>query len=277
MTTTAWGRSIRAALYKNWRLSITYPTWLLQRLLSPLVWVAIAVYAYTGVADPARIAEAFAEAAGTTGFTGFLILGQTLFSFFLGMNWRGGMAIQRERWYGTLEIVMLAPTSRVAFILGESVYGLLDSGWTVLLAMVIAMFAFDARFTVAHPEAALLAVLLALLAMVALGVFFSGFYLLTRSAGPLSSAVQAPIRFLAGVQFPVSALPTQIQYASFAIPVTYGIAAVRRVFLAGGDIAAVSGELLALALSTVVFFAIGAYLIGRMEKEAKRRGTLHVY
>lgn len=272
-----WWRVIRAGWTKNWRLSTTYPSWVLNRILGPLVWVALSVYAYTGLADPAHVQRAFSEAGLATGFTGFLILGQTVFSFFTGINWRGGMAIQRERWQGTLEMVLLAPTSRVAFVLGESLFGLVDSGWTVFLAMVLAMMLFGVDFRVAHPEAALAAVLLTLVAMVALGLFFAGFYVLTRAAGPLSQAVQAPVRFLAGVQFPVQALPGAVQAVSYALPVTYGLAAVRATLLEGAGLEALGAAFGALVAMSAVFGAGGALLIRRMEARAKRDGTIHAY
>jgi ABC-2 type transport system permease protein len=272
----AW-RVLRAGWTKNWRLSTTYPSWVLNRLLGPLVWVALAVYGYVGLADPEHVARAFADAGETASFTGFLILGQTVFSFFMGINWRGGMAIQRERWQGTLEMVLLAPISRVAFILGESLFGLVDSGWTVFLAMVLAMLLFGVDFHVADPLAAVVVVALTLLAMVALGLFFAGFYVLTRAAGPLSQAIQAPVRFLAGVQFPVQALPFALQSVAYALPVTYGLFAVRRVLLSGEGLDTLGDPLLALVAMSAGFALAGAWLIRAMEDRAKRNGTIHVF
>lgn len=277
MTATSFVRVFRAGMMKNWRLTTTYPSWVLNRLLGPIVWVALSVYSYTALVDAAAVQRAFTAAGEPADFTGFLILGQTVFSFFMGMNWRGGMAIQRERWQGTLEMIFLAPASRVAFVLTESLYGLLDSGWTVFLAMVVAFMLFGVNFHVAHPEAAALAVLLTLLSMVSLGLFFSGFYVLTRAAGPLSQAIQAPVRFLSGTQFPLAALPFGLQAVSYALPVTYGMYAVRRALLAGEGLAQLVDSFLILLAMSAVFFALGVWLIHRMEQRAKRKGTLHAY
>lgn len=270
-------RVIRASLGKNWRISTTSPSYVINRLISPFVWVSLSVFAYTGLAGEELVASRFKAETGSASFTGFLILGQTLFSFFMGMNWRGGMAIQRERWYGTLEIILLAPTSRIAFVLGESLYGLLDSGWTIFLAMVLALFLFGADFSVADPLAVALSVALTLLAMVALGVFFAGFYVLTRSAGPLSFALQGPVRFLSGTQFPLTVLPVGLQAVGYAIPVTFGLIAVRATTLGGARLADVAPELAGLAVASAVFFVAGAWLIRRMEARAKRSGTLSAY
>ena len=277
MTATAWVRVVRAGLQKNLKLSVSYPSWLLNRIVGPIVWVGISVFSYTALVPEADVRAAFTREGLSPDFVGFLILGQTVFTLFTNLNWRGGMAIQRERWQGTLEIIMLAPTSRVAYVLGESLFGLIDGGWTVLLAVLVAALAFGARFTLPDPLLAVTVVALTLSAMVALSVFFAAFYVLTRSAGPLSFAIQTPIRFFTGANFPLGALPSALRAVSFAIPMTYGMLATRAAFLGTGTWSSLAGTLLALAAFTALFWTLGVVLIKRMEKLAKERGTLHAY
>jgi len=277
MTATAWMRVIGAGVVKNWKLSVSYPSWLLNRIVGPIVWVGIAVFSYTALVPEDTVRDAFVRQGQGPDFVAFLILGQTIFSLFTNLNWRGGMAIQRERWQGTLEIIMLAPTSRVAYILGEALFGLIDGGWTVLLALVITGFAFGANFHVADPALATAVLLLTLSSMVALSLFFAAFYVLTRSAGPLSFAIQTPVRFFTGTSFPVSALPLLLQTVSYALPMTYGMIAVRQVFTGVGTWSSLADTLVALAAFTAFFWVLGVVLIRRMESLAKQRGTLHHY
>ncbi len=277
MTAASWGRVVRAGLYKNWRTSVTYPSWLLSRMLGPIVWVSISIFSYVALVPENEIEAAFARAGASTNFTSFLILGQTVFSVFSNLNFRGGMAIQRERWQGTLEMIMLAPTSRVAYILGESLFGLIDGGWTILLALLVTSLAFGAVFSVPAVGLAILAIVLTLASMVALSVFFAAFYVLTRSAGPLSFAIQSPIRFLTGTNFPVAALPGVLQSVSYALPMTYGMIAIRGAFIGEAGWAEMTQTFVALGAFTVLFFTLGSYLIGRMERISKERGTLHTF
>ena len=277
MSASSWARVVRAGIQKNWRMTITYPTWVLNRIFGPIVWVAISVFTYTALLPEASIRDVFAKAGQSPDFIGFLILGQTVFSFFSNLNFRGGMAIQRERWQGTLEMVMLAPTSRVAYLLGETIFGLIDGGWTILLALLVTGLAFGAGFSVGDPLLALVVIVLTLSSMVALSLFFAAFYVLTRSAGPLSFAIQTPVRFFTGTNFPVGVLPGVLQAVSFALPMTYGMIAVRAVFLGTGHWGNLGGTLAALVGFTAFFWILGVLLVGRMEAIAKRRGTLHAY
>jgi ABC-2 type transport system permease protein len=267
---------IRASFAKNWRLSVTAPSWTVNRLVGPIVTIAVAAYSYLALASPASIGDRFRAYGASADFAGFLILGQTVLSVFWTMNWRGGMAIQRERWMGTLEIVLLAPTSRVAFVLGETLYALADSGWMLLVSVLVTAAWFGAGFRVADPPLALAAVVATVAAMVALSLFFSGFYVLTRSAGPLSNAIAAPMQFFSGARFPVSALPSVLQAVSYALPLTYGMVAVRTSFL-GGPQGDVVESVLVLVASTIVLWAAGVALLRAMERRAKLAGTLHRY
>ncbi len=277
MSLMSYARVIRAGIKKNWILSVTYPTWLLNRIFGPIVWISISLFGYLALVPEATIRAAFVRSGNGPDFAAFLILGQTIFSLFSTLNFRGGMSIQRERWQGTLEVVLLAPTSRVAFILGETVYGLLDGGWTILLALLVTGFAYGAGFRIADPLLALVILLLTLSAMVALSLFFAAFYVLTRSAGPLSNAIQTPVRFFTGTNFPVSALPSFLQAISFALPMTYGMIATREVFTGSGSWGSLAPTILALAGFTAFFWTLGVVLVKRMENLAKTRGTLHTY
>lgn len=273
----AFARATWATFTKSAKLNLTYTPWMVNRLLGPLLWVSLAVYAYTGIASEATVSERFRAVGASGNFVAFLILGQTVFSFFTAMNWRSGFAVQRERWSGTWELILLSPVNRFAFLTGEALFGVVDSGWSVFLAMLVAAFAFGARFTLASPLLALVALLLTLVAMVSIGFFFAGFYVLSRSAGPLSMAIQAPVRFFSGTQFPVGALPAALQAVSYAIPITWGLGAVRATLTGEPTWESLAGTLAALAAFSLAFGAAGVLLMRRMERLSKERGTVHLF
>lgn len=228
-----------------------------------------------GIASPSRIKSSFVDYVATPNFIGFLILGQAVFSFFMAMNWRAGMAVERERWYGTLELLLLAPTSRITILMAEATFGLLDSGWMVFVTTLVAVFLFGTSFTFSNPLYLTLSFLLTLAAMMGLGLFFSAFYVLTRSAGPTAIAIQQPMRFFTGASFPLAALPIYLQYVSYSLPVTYGMMAVRNALLGLGS--ELGTELAYLTAFTLGFFLVGTWLIRIMERLAKTRGMLHTF
>lgn len=274
---TAFARAAWATFQKSAKVNLTYSPWIINRVLGPLLWVSLAVYAYTGIEREATVQQRFQEVGASGNFVAFLILGQTVFSFFTAMNWRSGFAVQRERWSGTWELILLSPVNRFAFLTGEALFGVVDSGWSVFLAMLVAALAFGAQFTFASPLLALLALGLTLVAMVSIGFFFAGFYVLSRSAGPLSMAIQAPVRFFSGTQFPVGALPLALQAVSYAIPITWGLNAVRATLTGAPTWQDLAPTLGALAGFSLAFGTTGVLLVRYMERLSKERGTVHLF
>lgn len=250
---------------------------MLNTIFGPLIWLLIVVYTYLGIASPETIQVNFRRFAVTTGFAGFLILGQTMFTFFMAMNNRAGISIERERRYGTLEAVLLTPVSRFVMVTAESVFVIVESGWMVVIALFIASLMFGFSPNIQSPLGVLASFVLTFTAMIALGVLLAGFYVLARAASPLSRAAHHPMRFFTGVNFPVDALPTGLQYVSYAIPVTYGIDAIRRSVLMGATMEGLMFDLTFLVLFTIACFLLGAWSLRKAENLAKVNGTLYTF
>lgn len=266
----------RAVAVRDFKIRITYIPWILNSLVQPVVWTLILVYAYKAIMGPGSM-----EALRGYGWRGdpvsFLIAGQVMLSLFNALNWRAGMAVQRERWYGTLEIVFLTPASRVVMLFGSSIYGLLDAGWVSFIAVVTLYWLTGAGFTVADPLAAAVSLAAAVLGALAMGVGLAGVYVLTRSAGPLAVAIQHPLRFLTGSSFPLGVLPVALQYAAYAIPLTYGLRAVRMTVIEGAGLDRVAGILAPLLLVSLAAGVLGVLFVRWAEEVAKRNGWLHTF
>jgi ABC-2 type transport system permease protein len=258
-------------------MRFTYRLWIINTTLGPLIWLLIIVYTYLGIASPENIQINFRRFAVTTGFAGFLILGQTLFTFFMAINNRAGLSIERERRYGTLESIFVTPVSRFVMVTAESVFALFESGWMVVITLITASLMFGLSPNIQSPIAVVNSFVLTFIAMIALGVFFSGFYVLARSASPLSRSANYPIRFFTGVNFPVDALPLSLQYVSYVIPVTYGINAIRESVLEGATFDVLMLDLTALSIATIVCFLLGWLFLRKAESLAKINGTLYSY
>lgn len=269
-------RVIKAVAVRDFKIRITYIPWIMNSLLQPIAWTLILIYAYRSIMGPGS-AEAL-EAHGWTGdLVGFLVLGQVLLSLFNALNWRAGMAIQRERWYGTLEIILQAPASRLAILAGSSLFGFIDAGWASFVSALAIIALTGATFNVTDPLAAAASLLLAALGALAMGVGLAGLYVLTRSAGPIAVAIQHPTRFFTGSSFPLSILPTMLQYVGYAIPLTYGLEAVRLTMLQGAGLEDVSGILAKLAALGLASILLGVVMVRRAEEVARRNGWLHTF
>ena len=269
-------RVAKAVAVRDFKIRITYIPWIINSLVQPVVWTFILIYAYRAIMGPGS--GATLESHGWLGDpVGFLILGQVLLSLFNSLNWRAGMAIQRERWFGTLEIVFLTPASRIIMLAGSSIYGLLDAGWVTFLAALTVVALTRVTINVQDPLAAVIVVSMAIIGAVAMGIGLAGLYVLTRSAGPLAVSIQHPMRFFTGSSFPLTILPAMLQYVGYAIPLTYGLEAARLVLLRGAGLGDVSGLLAKLAIISLVATVMGVAFVRWAEEVAKRNGWLHTF
>ncbi|BAA81530.1 ABC transporter, permease protein [Aeropyrum pernix K1] len=268
-------RVAKAVALRDFKIRITYIPWIINSLIQPIIWTYILIYTYRAVLG--ETAQTLQKHGWPADYVGFLILGQVLLSLFNALNWRAGMAIQRERWFGTLEIVFLTPASRLVMLTGSSIYGLLDAGWVSFSAALIVFLATGTGFNIADPLAALLSVSMAVVGAVSMGIGLAGLYVLTRSAGPIAIAIQHPLRFFSGSSFPLSILPASLQYIGYALPLTYGIEAARISLLEGAPIDEVSPLILRLALISLVGIIAGILFVRWAESLAKKYGWLHTF
>ena len=80
-----------------------------------------------------------------------------------------------------------------------------------------------------------------------------------------------------GVYYPTSAIPSWLAHASQAIPLTYGLRALRRAFLDGAPLSAYAGDLAALCGFAIVLFAVALLAFSMAWNYARRAGTLAQY
>ena len=147
-----------------------------------------------------------------------------------------GISIVWDREFGFLKEVLVAPLSRTGVVLGKAV-----GGSTVALAQTIVMLAL-APFLGLTVTPLLIAKLIPTVAIVSLCLSSLGILVASRMRSQQGFQVVMqvlifPLIFLAGVFFPISTAPTWLQVLSKINPLTYGVDAIRQIFL-GDELAA---------------------------------------
>jgi len=80
-----------------------------------------------------------------------------------------------------------------------------------------------------------------------------------------------------GTLYPVSVLPAWLKPFSAALPITYGLEAMRQVLLNGAGIFEVRRQLLTLALFSILLLALGIFALYASLKVARKEGSLLHY
>ena len=177
---------------------------------------------------------------------------------------------------GTFEAVLATPAPLPAVLAGMTSY---EMAWTVARSLLIALgaMALGAKVAGAAVLPAVLILALVVVPYAGLGLVFAALVIAFRTAGPLPRAVVVLSTLLGGVYYPTSVIPSWIQDLSAAVPLTYGLRAVRRLALDGASLAAVSGDVARLAAFAVAFSLVGAIAFAAALRHARRTGTLAQY
>ncbi len=267
-------RTFNAVFRRNLRFFTSYSAWLIATIIWPIPILAMNIYQYLGVASSSSVSTTLSQNYGLT-LSGMIIVGTVVYLLYNRLLWSTGNSLQQERWMGTIDVLFLTPASRMTMLLASGLSSLVEGAWWIVAIFLLNWFIFGIQLTVTSWPAVAITFVSTMLALVAVGVFFASFFILSRAADQMASSLQAPIRFFSGVAFPVAALPQALQFVSLVIPVTFAISALRATLLSGGGIVDILDQLLPLYLFTAVFLSVGYFLLRIVEKRAKKDGSLY--
>ncbi len=265
-------REALALMRASWLTATSYRLGMLMSI-GGLIVTILPMYFVAGALQPV-IAERISNEGGH--YFGFLVVGVLAFSFLsTAVNAVSG-AVASGIATGTLE-AMLSTRARLALLIAGLVgyaftWTAVRGALTIVMAVILGV-----RLSAGHSGFALLILALITAAYFAIGLMAAAMVLAFRTTGPLPQAVLLLSGLLGGVYYPTSVIPSWIQSLSGVIPLTYGLRALRRVWLDGVAFREVLPDVLTLAAMAVVLLAIGtgAFVIGM--RYARRAGTLAHY
>lgn len=257
------------------KLFTAYKAWIVATVIWPISLLALNIYTYSALGTTQDVSEAFMRYGYP--FAGTIVVGTIVYLLYNQLLWGAGISIQRERSMGTIEVLFVTPTNKMTILLASGISSLVEASWWIVCIFFLGGAIFGLQPNIISVLAVLVSILSTMAALIAVGVFFAGFFVLTRAADQLASGLQAPIRFFSGVAFPVNALPQMLQYVSYLIPVTYGILVMRKSILQGANISAIWFNLLPLYIVAAIFIIAGHITLRIVERRAKKKGTLYLF
>jgi ABC-2 type transport system permease protein len=200
-------------------------------------------------------------------FTGFL--GLSLSSF--------AQSIREGQMMGTLEIMLLSPTRLSAILVSSSLWGYLFTTLRVIVYLLFGVFVFGASLGKANIPAAILVMLLSITSFSGIGIISAAFVLIVKKGDPVAWVLSGASSLLAGVYYPVSVLPVWLEPISRAIPLTYGLDAMRLAMLQGYSIYELRNDIFVLLGFTIVLTPLAFFIFKKALQRAKKEGSLIQY
>jgi ABC-2 type transport system permease protein len=197
-------------------------------------------------------------------------LGASVMGVWSATSTSAGSALQRERWHGTLELLVTAPAHfslvMLPVTIAMSTIGLYSMAATLLWGRLL----FGIDLHVQHPLLFCVSIATTVLSIGLLGFLLAVSFVRYRTAWALGNMLEYPVWLICGFLVPLSLLPEWVRPLSWVLAPTWGMKAIRQSALGGTplpDAAACAGLGLA-------YTAIGVVIVGALLRAARERATL---
>lgn len=243
-------------------------SWVFFEIFLPLLSVTAYVFIYRAVQAPPE-------------FVGFVVLGGAMSAYWLNVLWSMASQLYWEKETGNLELYIVAPTSRMAILLGMALGGVFQTTLRAVAIIAIGTLLFHVPMTATSVPVLLGVFVTTLVALYGMGMLLSSLFLLFgREAWHFSNLLQEPVSLVSGFYFPVRALGQVVAAAASILPVTLGLDAMRQLLFPAmlGDLRFLSPlvELGILSGLAVVFLFLAHRALAFFETLARREGRLSV-
>jgi ABC-2 type transport system permease protein len=205
----------------------------------------------------------------------YLGIGTVVWAYLRAVFANVGEMVAWERWEGTIEYTMMAPISRLAHMLGVSlfsiIYGLVRSA---LLLGVLALF-FSVDLSHANLAGAGLILLAGSISFLGFGIMAAVLPLLFPESGEeMTFVISSILLLVSGVYYPIAVLPDWMEPLATISPATYVLEGMRAALLDGAPTTSLGPSLLPILVLGFLAVPIGIVIFGWAERYAKRTGRL---
>ncbi len=265
-------RALFVIARKDWKVFWRYPLNAVSNIFQPIIWITPVYFMGKAFSTNGK-ALGFEAYSGTSDYMSFILLGTVLSNFILTVFWGMGYALKNDMDAGVLESNWLTPVPRLLMLIGRTLTSLLTTAITSAVMLLVAGLLFGFRPT-GNTLAAFLTALPMLVGLYGFGFAFAGIVLLMREANTMVDVGSFLVQGFSGTNFPIQSLPSWLIPIALALPLTYGLDAVRGFLLKTQTILPIPVEIALLVVSMFVMLWFGAWVFHRVERRVRTLGTI---
>jgi ABC-2 type transport system permease protein len=204
----------------------------------------------------------------------YVVVGAGLSGLWTVALFEGNWSIGRERWQGTLELLVAAPVPLMVVLAGKTIGSMLFSLVSIATTYVIGAWLFGYDVGVRDPAGFAVSFALGLASLWSIAMLLAPIGILWRTAGRLVNILEYPVYIFAGFMFPVLLLPGALVPISYALPPYWAAVALHGT--SSGTIAAapLAFAWMMLVATSVAIVLLSARLHDLVLDRARRAGTL---
>ncbi len=232
------------------------PLQLGEAVVTPVVFATLAFYLFRAGGQGDQLLQA-SVGAGLMGTWSSVLSGS-------------GAAVQNQRWLGTMETLVAAPTPLVLTLLPITVSTALVGSYSMAATLLWGVVLFGVPLTFADPLIFVVALLVCLLALGVVGLLLASTFVFLRNANALANSLTYPIAMLSGMLVPISVLPEWTRPISWVLPTEWGTRAVTTA-AGGGEVIL---PMVMAAVLGAVYVILALLALAHVQDRARRAATL---
>jgi ABC-2 type transport system permease protein len=234
---------------------VRYRSRILTSVVTPLLWLLIFG---TGLGSAIRMGNI---AGGYQAFIYPGIIGQTiLFTAIFS-----GVSVIIDRQYGFLKEILVAPITRPSIVFGKAI-GIGTAAVIQGIILLLLSFLVGVQMTPLIFIACTLLMIPISVGLAGVGLLIASFTDSMEGFNLIMSFVVLPMFLLSGALFPVTGLPSALQFVVYLDPLTYGVDALRQIILGTGAIPLYINVIVIMAFAAVMVF-LSALMFSKREQE----------
>ena len=244
-------------------LSIARPMFKFIIIVNPLFLATLAFFIY-GSSSPDRLFH-------------YVVLGSGFMALWSSIVYSSASDVQRERFYGTLELLFVAPVPFAAILIGKIIGNMVWGLISMVIAFLYLVLLFRIEVPAVQPLLFFGSFVFVLIAISVFSFFLSLAFTLSRQTNALMNFIEYPIYLICGFLFPIAILPDWVKPISYLLPPTWAIELLRKATDENATFSGVAMPLSALLALVLMYIAIGYFCYRAVENKARINGKLGVY
>ncbi len=197
-------------------------------------------------------------------------LGASVMGIWSATSVAASSALQRERWQGTLELLVGTPVHFAVVLLPITIAMSTIGVYSLAATLLWGRYLFGIHLHFVHPWLFALAVPTAILSIGMLGFLLSVTVVRYRTAWALGNAIEYPVWLVCGFLVPLALLPSWVRPIAWILAPTWGIRGIREAALGGH---ALADTAICLGIG-VGYAAAGVLLAETILRSARERASL---
>jgi ABC-2 type transport system permease protein len=264
-------RTLLAFIKRDFLIEVSYRTSFILQFFGIFFTVMIWYY-IAGIVN----APPDTPGLGGVGYFPYVLVGLPFYHYLVSAMSAFSGKVRNEQMTGTLEAMLVTPTSTGTIILGSALWSFLLTSLRVVVYLIVGWFlGVTLRLDGVLP--CLLILALTILSFSGIGILSAALVLYLKRGDPITLLVSSISALMGGVFYPPEDMHPWLEALSRLLPITYALRAIRHALLRGGRFSELLPDILILVLFAAVLLPLGILAFRIAVRKAREEGSLVQY